>query len=132
MTRDKILSEIEHACDGLIYISEQDAPITAFVSERSAEQAPEEILRHLSGETYERIEEVEFDDFFERLTGDKDWHGAKEKEKVEKFRALKKTLEDNLTQLQALKFGRIRKNIFVVGRDKDNRLVGIRTESVET
>lgn len=132
MTREKILSEISRACDGLIYISEQDAPITAFVSERSQEQRPEEILRHLSVETDEPVEELEFDDFFERLTGDRDWHREEEKERVEKFRALKKILEDNLTQLQVLKFGRIRKNIFVVGRDKDNRLVGIRTESVET
>jgi len=132
MMRDKILSEISRSCEGLIYISETDEPITAFLSERRADEKPEKTLLQLSTKTNEQVEEINFDNFFERLTGEKDWHGAKEKERVQKFRALKKTLEDNLTQLKVLKFGRVRKDIFVVGRDKDNRLLGVRTESVET
>lgn len=130
--RDKILSEISSACDDLMYISEQDAPITAFVSDLSEEQAQEETLLHLPVKDNEKIEEIDFDSFFERLTSEKDWHGEKEKERTRKFRALKKTLKDNLTHLQVLKLGRIRKGIFVVGRDKNNRLMGVRTESVET
>ena len=132
MMRDKILSEISRSCEGLIYISETDEPITAFLSERRADEIPEKTLLQLSTKTNEQVEEIDFDNFFERLTGERDWHGAKEKERVQKFRALKKTLEDNLTQLKVLKFGRVRKDIFVVGRDKDNRLLGVRTESVET
>ena len=132
MMRDKILSEISRSCEGLVYISETDEPITAFLSERRADEKPEKTLLQLSTKTNEQAEELNFDNFFERLTGEKDWHGAKEKERVQKFRALKKTLEDNLTQLKVLKFGRVRKDIFVVGRDKDNRLLGVRTESVET
>lgn len=130
--RDKILSEISRSCEGLIYISETDEPITAFLSERRADEKPEKTLLQLSTKMNGQVEEINFDNFFERLTGEKDWHGAKEKERVQKFRALKKTLEDNLTQLKVLKFGRVRKDIFVVGRDKDNRLLGVRTESVET
>jgi nucleosome binding factor SPN SPT16 subunit len=132
MMRDKILSEISRSCEGLIYISETDEPITAFLSERRADEKPEKTLLQLSTKTNDQVEEINFDNFFERLTGEKDWHGAKEKERVQNFRALKKTLEDNLTQLKVLKFGRVRKDIFVVGRDKDNRLLGVRTESVET
>lgn len=130
--RDKILSEISRACDDLIYISEQDAPITAFLSDLTGDEERQETLFHLSAKANEKIEEIDFDNFFERLTGEKDWHGEKEKERARKFRALKKTLENSLTQLQVLKLGRIRKDIFVVGHDKDNRLMGVRTESVET
>ena len=70
--------------------------------------------------------------FFERLTAEKDWHSAKEKVRAEKFRALKRVLEDNLSELKVFKIGRVRKDIFIVGLDKDGRLVGARTESVET
>lgn len=132
MMRDKILSEISRSCEGLIYISETDEPITAFLSGHRADEKPENTLLQLSPNTNDQAEEINFDNFFERLTGEKDWHGAKEKERVQKFRTLKKTLEDNLTQIKVLKFGRVRKDIFVVGRDKDNRLLGVRTESVET
>lgn len=130
--RDKILSEISRSCEGLIYISETDEPITAFLSERRADEKPENTLLQLSPNTNDQAEEINFDNFFERLTRERDWHGAIEKERVQKFRTLKKTLEDNLTQLKVLKVGRVRKDIFVVGRDKDNRLLGVRTESVET
>lgn len=129
--RDKILSEISRACAGLIYISEQDAPITVFLSDQAAGDSVDALL-DLTGQTNAPVDEITFDDFFGRLTADKDWHAAREKERVEKFRELRKTLEQNLTHLQVLKVGRVRKSIFVVGRDKDNRLVGVRTESVET
>lgn len=129
--RDKILSEISRACTGLIYISEQDAPITVFLSDQAAGDSVDALL-DLTGQTNAPVDEITFDDFFGRLTADKDWHAAREKERVEKFRELRKTLEQNLTHLQVLKVGRVRKSIFVVGRDKDNRLVGVRTESVET
>lgn len=131
MMRDKILSEISRACAGLIYISEQDAPITVFLSDQAAGDSVDALL-DLTGQTNAPVDEITFDDFFGRLTADKDWHAAREKERVEKFRELRKTLEQNLTHLQVLKVGRVRKSIFVVGRDKDNRLVGVRTESVET
>lgn len=130
--RDKILSEILSACDDLIYISEQDAPITAFLSDRTGEEARGVTPRHLSAKADENIEEVDLDSFFERLTSEKDWYGEEEKERARRFRVLKKTLEDNLTRLQVLKLGRITKDIFVVGRDKDDRLMGVMTESVET
>ncbi|MFN0140073.1 MAG: nuclease A inhibitor family protein [Pyrinomonadaceae bacterium] len=130
--RNKILSEISRVCDDLIYISEQDAPMTAFVSDLTGEEEREVTLFRLSAKANEKIEQIDFNIFFERLTGAKDWHGEKEKERARKFLALKRTLENNLKQLQVLKLGRIRKDIFVVGRDKDNRLMGVRTESVET
>lgn len=132
MKLDKILSEISRACDGLVYISEQDAPITAFLSGRKPSEKLEETLSFLSSKTGEEVEEVKFEIFFERLTADKDWHRAREKEIANKFRVLKQTLKDNLSELKVFKIGRVRKEIFVVGRDKDNRLVGVRTESVET
>jgi hypothetical protein len=132
MNRDKIFQKIAHACDGLVYISETDAPIKAFLSEQTTEETHEKILSHLAIKHDEPVEEINFDLFFERLTTEKDWHGAKEKARAEKFRALKRLLEDDLSELKVFKFGRVRKEIFIVGLDKDGRLVGAKTEAVET
>lgn len=130
--RDKILSEISRACEGLVYISETDSPITAFLSGPGNDETDEETLSHITSASNNDVEEIDFHLFFERLIAERDWHGAKEKERAQKFRALKSTLEDNLSELKVFKIGRVRKEIFVVGRDKDNRLMGVRTESVET
>lgn len=130
--RDKILSKISRACDGLFYISETDAPITAFLSESANDEPHREILSHITNASNSDVEEIDLYMFFERLIAEKDWHGAKEKERAQKFRALKLTLEDNLSNLKVFKIGRVKKKIFVVGRDKDDRLLGVMTESVET
>lgn len=132
MKRDKILEKISRACDGLVYISERDAPITAFLSEPANVETIDSNLTHVTSVPNDGPEEMDFELFFARLSVEKDWHGAKEKERVQKFRVLKSTLEDNLSELKVFKFGRVRKEIFVVGRDKDDRLMGVRTESVET
>ena len=132
MMQDKILEKISHACVGLVYISETDAPITPFLIEPTTEEKIEKAISGLSLKKEEQIEEISFDNFFERLTAEKDWHGAKELEIVAKFRVLRRILEENLTELKVFKIGRVRKDIFVAGRDKDNRIVGVRTESVET
>lgn len=132
MTQDKILEKISRTCDKLVYISEQDAPVTAFLSGRATDETVEHNLQHFTSASDNDLEETDFDVFFKRLIAERDWHGPKETERAKKFRALKSTLEDNLTDLRVFKFGRVRKDIFVVGRDKDNRLLGVRTESVET
>jgi hypothetical protein len=132
MNRDKILSKIAHECDGLVYISETDAPIRAFLSEETTTETHEKVLSHLVDKHDEPVEELSFDLFFERLTAEKDWYGEKEKIRARKFQALKQMLEDNLSELRVIKIGRVRKEIFIVGLDKDRRLVGAKTEAVET
>lgn len=132
MNGDKIFQKLAQACDGLVYISEADAPITAFSSKQTTDETNGNILSQVVGKPDEPIEETTFDLFFERLIAEKDWHGEKEKALVEKFRALKKLLEDNLSELRVIKVGRVRKEIFVVGLDKNKRIVGVQTQSVET
>ncbi len=132
MERDNILSKISRASDGLVYISETEAPIKIFLCEQESNETIEKTLLRHTQTTDVQIEAISFDSFFERLTTDKDRHNAKEKERVKKFCALRQTLMDNLSELKVFKIGRVRKEIFVVGRDKDDRLVGVRTESVET
>lgn len=132
MKQDKILEKISRLCDGLFYISETDAPVTAFLSEHADDETLENYLTHITGISNDDVEKIDLEFFFVRLVAEKEWHGEKEKERVKRFRSLKSTLEDNLRDLKVFKIGRVRKKIFVVGRDKDNRLVGVRTESVET
>ncbi len=128
----ELFRKIEHACEGLIYISETDAPIQPFFGQPTDTVTGEIILQQACLPTEANIEERNFDEFFARLTTIKDWFGDKETARAKKFLKLKTLLEENLNDLKVFRFGTIRIYIFAVGIDKDGILIGVTTKAVET
>ena len=61
-----------------------------------------------------------------------DWYGAEEKHNAERFARLQNLLEENLRDLKVFKIGRIEIDVYVVGLDQNNELIGIKTKAVET
>jgi hypothetical protein len=129
---DALFRDIELACDGLIYISESDAPIVAFASKPGDKFTAEEAVRQLGLPLETPVEQRDFDEFFSRLTANRDWHGDAERMRAGKFLALQKLLKENLRDLNVFRIGRIRIDIFVVGSDANGRVMGIATKAVET
>ena len=130
--KSELFHKIEQACEGLIYISETDAPVLPFFGQPTDTVTGEIILQQtgLSAET--NLEERNFVEFFDRLTTIRDWYGEREKDRAKKFLELKTLLEENLTGLKVYRIGTIRLYIFAVGIDKDGNLTGITTKAVET
>jgi hypothetical protein len=108
---------LKTACEGLYYISETDAPFT--VVDRIAEEG-------------EPSETRSFEAFFAPLIAIRPGHQEQQIERAKKFLELKSLLEGSLHDLVVYKFGEVRRRIYVIGRDKDGELLGLRTESVET
>ncbi len=129
---DALFCEIELACEGLVYISETDAPVLAFSGPAANGPTGEIILQQTGGKADAPIDEVEFDAFFGRLTEIKDWFGETEKTRAKKFLDLQRLLEENLRQRKVFRIGRIQLDIFAVGIDDDGRLMGVTTRAVET
>ena len=123
---EKLLAEIENSTAGLTYISETDAPIEPY----SGGKAQTVTVHQLTSDR--RYEEMSSGDFFARLTAEKDWYDAVQKETARRFHELEKLLEQNLRDLKVFKVGHIQVDIFVVGLDADNNLIGVRTKAVET
>jgi hypothetical protein len=123
---EKLLAEIEKSTAGLTYISETDAAVEPLMN--GTAKLVE--AHHLTDRT--RYEEMSADDFFARLTAEKDWYGQKEKDRAKRFAALEKLLKENLRDLKVFKVGRVQLDIYVVGLDADNNLIGIKTRAVET
>lgn len=128
----ELFHEIERVCEGLIYISETDAPVLAFAGEPADTVSANVILQQTGLPADSPIEERDFVGFFERLTAHKDWHGEIETARAKKFLELQKLLEENIRELKVFRVGHRRLDIFAVGIDKDGRLTGISTKAVET
>ena len=129
---EALAAAIEAACRGLVYVSETDAPVVPFRAEIGSGEPAAAVIEKLKAEHGGACETVRFDEFFAKLTKDQPWHTPLQTRMVKKYRALKNLLISSLDNLAVYKFGRVRREIFVVGTDKRGDLAGVRTRSVET
>ncbi len=129
---DSLAKQIKDACEGLSYISETDAAIFPFRGNAAAAVNREEVLKQTGGKSDAPVEERDFADFFAQLTEIKDWYGDEEKDTAQKFNYLKEALENNLRDLKVYKIGKVELNVYVLGLDEENNLLGIKTKAVET
>ncbi len=127
-----LLRQIAELCEGLNYMSETDAELTAFSGPAVAEMNATTVadIAGISADT--AVEEITLARFFDRLTKIQDWHGEKEKENAKKFGELQSLLEEDLRDLKVFRFGSIRIDIIVAGIDTRGNVAGIRTFAVET
>lgn len=129
---DDLVQAIATACFGLVYISETDAPIEAFLRPGNHETPWAELMAALEKEFGTDSKEISVEEFFGRLTTEDDWNTPVQRRAAKKFHTLRKLLEKSLSDLHVFRFGRIRIEIVVAGRDANGNLAGIKTKSVET
>jgi hypothetical protein len=127
-----LAKEIEKLVSGLYYISETDSEIFPFVGGKAGGVTKEIVLKQTKSEPDSEIEERNFEEFFSRLTKIEDWFGEEEIEAARKFAALKELLQKKLRDLKVFKIGQIELDIYAVGLDSENVLMGIKTKAVET
>lgn len=113
----QLKDRLKTACDGLYYISETDAPFT--------------VIDNIE-EAGEPTETRPFEAFFSPMIAIHRGYQEQQIERAKKFLELKELLEGSLSDLAVYKFGETRLAIYIVGRDKDGELLGLRTEAVET
>lgn len=129
---DDAYEQIAEAAEGLIFISETDAPIEPFRWEK-ANEVTEQVVRKMANvEADTPVEETEAETFFSKLIVKKEWFGDRETERAERFAELYDVLHANLRGLRVFRFGRIQVSFYIVGLDAEGCLAGVMTKAVET
>ena len=126
-----ILSELKKAAQGLQYLSEKDAPWTPFHWAEAGDLTKAEVLAHSGFATNAKIEEVDFEKFFQSLAVEQKWHADPEKAVVRKYQSLLKLLKDKLMHLKIYRVGDTKCRYFVVGRSEDG-WTGVAADALET
>ena len=126
------VEKVKKIVKDLYYISETDAEILPFEGRKAEAVTKDVILLQTNNQPDTPIEERNFAEIFARLTAMQDWFGDEEKATAEKFAALQKLLEENLTNIKVFKVGSIQIDIYFVGLDTEGNLTGIQTKAVET
>lgn len=133
MTQE-ITEKIKQAADGLLMMSESEYPFETFLwSNQAQEPLTNQKLLQLTGHPQETlIETVDLDYFFRNCAVEKEWHNEIQKQNVQKFQLLVKTLKDNLAALSVYRLGTRRIDVYIVGKTPSGDLAGISTKVVET
>ncbi|MBD2730392.1 nuclease A inhibitor family protein [Nostoc sp. FACHB-892] len=131
---NEITEKLKQASDSLLMMSESEYPFEAFLwSNQAQEPMTAQKLLQLTGHSLETsVEEVELDYLFHNCAQEKEWHDEIQKQNVQKYQSLAKTLKDNLIDIQVYRIGTISIDVYIVGKTSSGDLAGISTKVVET
>ncbi len=126
---EAIGAKVTAVSDGMTWPSESDYPID-FVSAAGAPSL--EVARTLAGVSADTaVEERGFDDWFTHVVTAWD-DDPISIANAERFRTLKSTLSDNLTDLKVYRFGSISIRVVIIGKTSCGTTAGIATTVIET
>ncbi|HBI42927.1 MAG TPA: nuclease A inhibitor family protein [Planctomycetales bacterium] len=120
------LIALQKASASLLYPSETDEPFEAFSWGKANGDLSAAKARELAGaRPDEAVKEVTLGDFFKNLTSD-------EVENADKYQALLKVVNEQLSGVKVFRFGDVELAIYLVGKTKEGEWAGLKTKAVET
>lgn len=136
---DPALAKLRVAAKGLLFMSESDKPIKAFVwsdIETKGDAIDASVLTAAKKvPDGAKVTTRTIDDFFKNATVDQAWFGEEEKKQAGRFRALVATLKEQLSGVQVFRVeqeGEASVAAYVIGRTAAGNLAGVQTELIET
>jgi histidine triad (HIT) family protein len=118
------VAALEKAAKGLMFPSESDAPMKAFLWEGAADKLSQDGLRELAKvEKGTAVETLSLDDVLKTVPS----------EDQPKFQQLFDTIKQQLSGVKVFKIGdEPERDVYIVGRTADGHLAGLQTTVVET
>jgi len=127
-----IATQLQKASQGLLFISETDAPFEVINWQTQGELTPAILLQLTEHPPDAPVELRTVDEFFEVATAEEDWHDEDERETVQRFQNLVSILKQNLSQLQVYRVGDRSIDAYIVGVTPSGEWAGLATKLVET
>jgi hypothetical protein len=128
----KEFATLERLADGLLLISETDAPLVPFVWPQPLPWSPGALLAAAGQPADTPLEVVAAGDFFARLSATRPGQTPEERASARRFGRLAAWLESHLADVQVYRVGAIAIDTTIAGRHPQGRIVGLTTRQVET
>lgn len=128
----KDFAALERLVDGLLLISETDAPLVPFVWPQPLPWTPQALLGAAGQPADTPLEVVAAADFFARLSATRPGQTAEERAQARRFRRLAAWLAAHLADVQVYRIGSIAIETTIAGQHPQGRVVGLTTRQVET
>lgn len=131
-TDEQLTAELRAAAEGLLYMSETDAPLE-IVRWQGAQTLTHDLLRREAGKDADApVEETTAAHVFRAATSEPEWKGEEELRTARRFQSLARLLEENLAGLTAYRVGQIDISIYLLGKTHEGNWLGLATRAVET
>lgn len=127
-----LLEELTAATAGMEWMSETDAPVDPLVWPEPTPLDSATLLGRLKLPLDTPVEQLELERFFAPATTIRDWFGAEERARAQRFTALMRLLRERLRDVQVFKIGTIDRQVYALGYSPDGSLAGVQTRVVET
>lgn len=133
-SRAALLKSLLHAADGLLFLSETDAPFTPVDAPGTPFTAIDDAaVRRLAGRPETDAVEVRgVDDFFRNAVKEQPWHSPGEAEGARRYRALVARLHDALPDAKVYRVGAVSLDVLILGTGPGGGALGLATRVVET
>jgi hypothetical protein len=127
-----LIAELERAVDGLLVMSETDAPLHPFLWPQPLPFTPEAVLTAAGLPPETSVEEIRLERFFAPRITERAGMDAADKATIARFRALQRLLTERLRDVRVYRIGRIDIQVWIVGQTEEGRIAGLTTLVVET
>jgi hypothetical protein len=128
----EIISDLEQAAQGLLFMSESDFPFR-IVRWEGLREITAQYLREVSGQSTDApVQALSVDDFFRAATTEREGQSAEALDTVNRFRKLLGLLKDDLEEVKIYKLGTIDVPVYIVGRSPAGTWMGLSTRVIET
>lgn len=132
-TQPSVLQPLQQATEGLLFISETDAPLVPFFwpQENPVKITPDVLLPLAGVATDAPVKPVKLEAFFRPATKEEDWHNDEERAEAKRFQDLVRTVKSTLKDVVVFRVGEVKIDVFIVGV-VEGGYAGLKTQIVET
>ncbi|GGG30576.1 sugar-non-specific nuclease inhibitor NuiA-like protein [Pontibacter amylolyticus] len=129
-----IETELKKATDGLLMMSETDAPFEFYHAEnfRDEKLDKDTVLRLAAMPAEYPFEELELGYFFRNMAQARPENGDAGMQQATRFQHLEKKLHELLQDVKVYRVGETQKLVLILGRTPDGEIAGLKTMVVET
>ncbi|WP_299699688.1 nuclease A inhibitor family protein [uncultured Pontibacter sp.] len=135
MDLKQIETELKEASDGLLMMSETDAPFEFYHAEdlTADDELDEETVLGLAAMPAEYpMEEVDLEYFLRNMTHARPETGDEGMQLAKRFENLQKKLRELLQDVKVYRVGETQKLVLILGRTPNGEIAGLKTMVVET
>src|SRR5262245_9024464 len=115
---DPAVKKLRDAVDGLLYLSEQDAPFEVVEWEEQSELTADRVRELGKHPKRAPVTQSDFHEFIEPLTQEQDWYEDEEKERVVRYKQLLAVFDKELTDPTVFRVGSEKATYYLLGRSK--------------
>jgi hypothetical protein len=130
-----ILEKLRQASEGLLYLSETDAPLQPFFWKSESEGEALEVTPEAVGQHAEidaaQLKTQSLGAFFKPAVTEEDWYDEDEKASAKRFQALHDLVKQELKGVKIFRTPAPERQVFIVGQTEGG-LAGLQTTVVET